>query len=107
MKPSPLISHLSLVTPTPAVNIPAPVSSDRKRFWSAFLEWLASATDGETEQLERVLAEHVHHVRPLVDAVTDALHHRDSAMRLPATLLATLVAHGWQPSAPVLVAQAA
>ena len=107
MKPSPLTSHLSLVTPTPAVNIPAPVSSDRKRFWRAFVEWLASSTDDETEQMERVLAEHAHHVRPLVDAVTDALHHRDSAMRLPATLLATLVAHGWQPSAPLLVAHAA
>lgn len=108
MKPShALTAHLSLVKATPALNLPAPASSDRKRFWRAFVEWLAVATTDESEQMERVLAEHAHHVRPLVDAVTDALHHRDSAMRLPATLLATLVAHGWQPSAPVLVANAA
>ena len=107
MKPSHMTSHLGLVTSTPTADNLATVNSDPKRFRRAAVEWLASATDDETEQIERVLAEHAHHVRPLVDAVTDALQHRDSAMRLPATLLATLVAHGWQPSAPLLVAHAA
>lgn len=96
-------THLSLVAST---SVPA-TSSDRKRFWRAYIDWLAAATDDETEQMERVLSEHAHHVRPLIDAVTDALAHRESAMRLPATLLATLVSHGWKPQAPAHVAHAA
>lgn len=107
MKPSPLPTHLSLVAAVPVTSDPVVVSSDRKRFWRAFVEWIASATDDEAEQMDRVLAEHAHHVRPLVDAVSDALRHRDSAMRLPASLLATLVAHGWRPLGNQVIARAA
>lgn len=106
MKPLISPARLSLVAPASAVHLPAP-SSDRKRFWRAFVDWLAVATDEENEQVELVLAEHAHHVRPLVDAVSDALRHPESATRLPATLLATLVAHGWKPNANPLIAQAA
>lgn len=85
---------------------PAPYSacSHRKLFWSAFLTWLASATDDESEQLERALAPHAHHVRPLEAAVSDAVKdavsrskQRDATPALPPTLLASLVAVGWRP----------
>lgn len=82
----------------------------RKLFWSIFITWLATATDDESEQLERALAPHAHHVRPLADAVSDAIHdvsrgskthtshgQRDSATALPPTLLAELFAAGWRP----------
>ena len=107
MKPLPLATHLGRVAAAPLTHAPTLVSSDRKRFWRAFVEWLATATDDETEQMDRVLAEHAPHVRTLLDAVSDALRHRDSAMRLPTTLLATLVAHGWQPCSAQTFAQAA
>ena len=107
MKLSPLVTHMSLVAAAPAANAPALFCSDRKRFWHGFIEWLSFASDEETEMMERVLAEYAHHVRPLVDVVSDALRHRDSAIRLPTTLLATLVAHGWQPCSAQTFAQAA
>jgi hypothetical protein len=44
-----------------------------------------------------VLSEHAHHVRPLVDAMSDAIAATDAARRLPHTLLATLVGSGWTP----------
>ncbi len=82
----------------------------RKLFWSTFITWLATATDDESEQLERALAPHAHHVRPLADAVSDAIHdvarsskaptsrgQLDPATGLPPTLLAELFAAGWRP----------
>lgn len=91
--------HLSLAhAAIPVPNLVATVTTnDRKVFWHTFLDWLATATADETEQLEQVLAAHAHHVRPLIDAVSDALHDADSAKRLPPTLLAELVAANWQP----------
>jgi len=74
-----------------------PPLTQRKLFWSAFLDWLATATDDESEQLERALAPHAHHVRPLVEAVSEALYESDAATRLPATLLAQFCAAGWRP----------
>lgn len=95
------LPHLSLAhgaIPVPPVASAAHVTThDRKVFWRAFLDWLATATAEETEQLEQVLAAHAHHVRPLIDAVSDALHDADSARRLPPTLLAELLAARWQP----------
>lgn len=72
-------------------------TSDRRRFWQAFLEWLSTASAQETEQLERVLSQHAHHVRPLVDAVGDALLEPSDAALLPSALLATLSRHNWRP----------
>lgn len=111
MKPLPLDTHLSRVAAAPLTRTPTHsptlVSSDRKRFWRAFVEWLATATDDETEQMDRVLAEHAPHMRTLIDAVSDALRRRDSAARLPTTLLATLVAHDWKPRHAQAIAHAA
>lgn len=111
MKPLPLATHLCRAAAAPVTRAPthAPtlVSSDRKRFWLAFVEWLATATDDETEQMDRVLADHAPHVRTLIDAVSDALRRRDSATRLPTTLLATLVAHDWKPQNAQAIARAA
>ncbi len=76
-----------------------PPLTQRKLFWSSFLDWLATATDDESEQLERALAPHAHHVRPLVEAVSEALYESDAATRLPATLLAQFCAAGWRPMA--------
>jgi hypothetical protein len=112
MKPS-----LTLV-PSPAGLAPQSSTSQalhgayshRKLFWSAFITWLATATDEESEQLERALAPHAHHVRPLADAVSDAINdaarssktqrshgQHESATALPHTLLAELFAAGWRP----------
>lgn len=84
------------------------VTTDRRKlFWRAYLSWLATATNEEIEQLALVLAEHAHHVRTLMDAVTDALRFRETALRLPPSLLAELHSSGWRPvttssgSAPV------
>ena len=76
------------------------VAEPRRVFWRAYLDWLATASLDEAEQFERVLCEHAHHVRPLMDAVSDALRTRESAMRLPHSLLVTLFASDWRPSAP-------
>lgn len=100
------IAHLSLAHSASALPNLVPTTTDRKVFWRAFLDWLAHATAEETEQLEQVLAGHAHHVRPLIDAVSDALHDVDSANRLPPTLLAELVAAHWQPR-PMHFARAA
>jgi len=94
-------THLSLV---PSIDRPAPVlvqvaTDPRKLFWRAYLTWLATATDEETEQFEQVMSEHAHHVRPLMDAITDALRLRATALRLPPTLLAELRCSGWRPAA--------
>lgn len=69
----------------------------RKLFWRLYLDWLATATMDETEQLERILARHAHHVRPLVDAVSDAMSSRADAACMPASLLQLLSANAWQP----------
>lgn len=82
----------------------------RKLFWSTFITWLATATDDESEQLERALAPHAHYVRPLADAVSDAINdaarsaktrmghgQHESTIALPPTLLADLFAAGWRP----------
>ncbi|CAD5366602.1 conserved hypothetical protein [Rubrivivax sp. A210] len=91
--------HLTLVS---NVTAAIPGATGRKTackvFWKVFLDWLAVATADETEQLERALAGQAHHVRPLVDAVSDALHDKASAQRLPFTLLASLVAADWRPA---------
>lgn len=99
--------HLSLAHATPVSSQVAHVTThDRKVFWRAFLDWLATATADETEQLEHVLAPHAHHVRPLIDAVSDALNDIDSANRLPPTLLASLATANWKPR-PVAASRAA
>lgn len=89
-------AHLRLLAPPSSVGI-ATVPDRRKVFWRAYLDWLSTATLADTEQFERVLCEHAHHVRPLMDAVGDALRTRESALRLPHALLATLFASGWRP----------
>lgn len=58
---------LTLVATRPGPLLPR---DSRKLLWRLYLNWLAAATMDETEQLERVLARHAHHVRPLVDAVS-------------------------------------
>ena len=75
------------------------LSSDRKVFWKAYLDWLSTAPDDEAEQLEWVLAQHAHHVRPLMAAVSDAIHDPATSAYLPGSLLANLYAAGWQPQA--------
>jgi fatty-acid desaturase len=91
-------THLSLVpTATDAAGTTTEPIPPRKPFWHAFLDWMAVATTQEQEQLEAVLALHSHEVRPLVDAMTDALAQEADAMRIPPTLLANLVASGWTP----------
>jgi len=87
-------------------------AQQRKLFWSAFINWLVHATDEECEQLDRALSSHAHHVRPLIDAVTDAIHAhagsaRDAATALPPTLLAELFTAGWRPGLRRSAAQAA
>ena len=99
-------NHLSLV-PASLVAVNAhrgqaasalvQVATDRRKlFWRAYLTWLATATGEEVDQFERVMAEHAHHVRPLMDAVTEAMRLRETALRLPLTLLAELHYSGWR-----------
>jgi hypothetical protein len=88
--------QLRLLPPAPVLAAATPPDR-RKVFWRAYLDWLATATSAETEQFERVLCGHAHHVRPLMDAVSDALRTRENALRLPHTLLACLAASGWRP----------
>jgi hypothetical protein len=79
---------------------PTAPSDPGKLFWRVFLDWLAGASDDEAEQLERVLAGHAHHVRPLVDAVSDALRTPGDVLALPWSLLLDLALSGWQPEVP-------
>jgi hypothetical protein len=88
-------THLTLV---PASSSPAAPTHPRKLFWHAFLDWLAVATPDEQQQLETVLSRHAHDVRPLIDAVSDAIHDQVDALQLPHTLLAHLLASGWKPN---------
>lgn len=90
----PTVAIAALQVPPAAVLKP---SSDRKVFWKAYLDWLSTASDDEAEQLDRVLAQHAHHVRPLVVAISDAIHDPATASHLPGSLLAELYAAGWQP----------
>lgn len=71
--------------------------TDRKRFWAGYLQWLSTATDAESDQLQRVLSRHAQHVRPVDVAVSDALFDPVDQRQLPPTLLATLVDHDWRP----------
>lgn len=77
---------------------PANSTSDPKVFLRAYFEWLSVATDQEAQQLDAVVMEHSPHVRPLVQVFTDILSSRTHALRLPPTLLATFVSHGWKPA---------
>lgn len=85
---------------------------ERKIFWSVFTTWSSSAPDAEFEQLERVLIPHAHHVRPLPEALADAVAEqaRDSrAPRVPVGLLALLQTVKWPPAThvgPALLAAA-
>lgn len=88
--------QLRLLPPAPPVAA-ATLPDRRKVFWRAYLNWLATATPTETEQFEGALRAHAHHVRPLMNAVSDALRTRENALRLPPTLLACLAASGWRP----------
>lgn len=95
-------NHLSLVPSVAPKDEHAPplvqITTDRRKlFWRAFLTWQATATAEELEQFERVMAEHAHHVRPLMDAITEAMRLRETALRLPLTLLAELHSSGWRP----------
>ncbi len=79
------------------------ISTDRRKlFWRAYLTWQATATADEMEQLELILAEHAQQVRPLMDALSDALsvasRLRETSLQLPSTLLAELLACGWKPA---------
>ena len=91
--------HLSLVQGSSTVPVvcPALPVDRRKVFWRAYLTWLSTATADETEQFELVMSQHAHHVRPLMDAITDALRKRETALRLPLALLAELHSSGWRP----------
>jgi hypothetical protein len=93
------LMHLSLVqgSPTGQAASPAAPVCRRKLFWRAYLDWLSTATADETEQFELVMSAHAHHVRPLMDAITDALRTLETALRLPLTLLAELHSSGWRP----------
>ena len=102
-------SHLTLVT-TPPLSV-----DSRKLFWRVYLDWLGAATFAETNALERALTPHAHEVRPLVDAVSDAMNAAAQAATstdlfsaaatavatahpLPQSLLQALSAQGWMPS---------
>ncbi len=99
MNPSPLrlvVGSASLVIPAQ----PAPPAGDRRAFWRLFMNWLANADAAETEQLERVLTRHAHHVRPLIDAVSEALRDRLDAPRLPLSLIQQMQQARWSPALP-------
>jgi len=79
------------------------ISTDRRKlFWRAYLTWQATASADEMEQLELILAEHAQQVRPLMDALSDALSEtqrlRETTPQPPPTLLAELQACGWRPA---------
>lgn len=90
-------SHLTLVA-SHGVRAPSPlILGDRRVFWRVFIDWLATASIDDTEALERVLERHAHHVRPLVDAVSDAMLDLADINRLPSSLLLALRAAQWAP----------
>lgn len=93
---------LSLVPVAAAIP---PLESPRKVFWRAYLAWLSKSSHEELVQFEQALAPHAHEVRPLVDAVRDALLTDPSS--LPAALLAQLQACGWSASVLQLAHKAA
>lgn len=75
---------------------------ERKLFWKALVDWLATATDDETSQLERALAPHAHHVRPLQQALWDAVADPATASLIPRRLHAFLHAAGWHDATPAM-----
>lgn len=94
----PLAPQLQLHLPTTTSPVAAATQPDRRKvFWHAYLDWLATATEAETDQLELALLGHAHHVRPLMDVVNDAFRTRERALELPHTLLVCLYASGWRP----------
>lgn len=98
-----MVATLSLV---PLV----PVTEDmRKMFWRLYLDWLSMASTDEIIQLDQVLARHAHEVRPLIDAVSDAIHADTNAGAdaLPHGLVNLLRANGWKPRPPVRISQVA
>lgn len=88
-----LVPTTSNPTPLP------PAKGDRRVFWMVFVNWLADASAEDTEQLERALSRHAHHVRPLVDAVSDAITLQHGTSGLPDSLLNALRAARWEPAA--------
>lgn len=84
-------------SPTAAALNEAAPPPQRRLFWRTYLAWLATCSDDEAEQLQQALAEHAPHVRPLINALGDALRDPHAAVQLPASLLAQLTASGWMP----------
>lgn len=95
-------AHLRLVPATSNPTPLPPAKGDRRVFWMVFVNWLANASADDTEQLERTLSRHAHHVRPLVDAVSDAMTLQPGTSGLPDTLLDALRNAHWEPLARVI-----
>jgi len=84
-------------SPTAAALSEAGPPLHRRLFWRTYLAWLATCSDDEAERLQQALSEHAPHVRPLINALGDALRDPHTAVQLPASLLAQLTASGWMP----------
>jgi hypothetical protein len=81
--------------------------ASRRVFWRVYSEWTSLASDAELAQLERALAEHAPHVRPIHAALGDAMRDPDHARAVPLSLLASLDAARWKPECRPIAAQAA
>ena len=103
MTKAPTLSLVSHVLHAPLV--PIRCHSSRHLFWRLYLDWMATATDAETDALERALSPHAHHIRPLVDAIADALARPEPVV--PVSLIAALTRGGWQPSVSPMALTAA
>ncbi|MFT3819842.1 MAG: hypothetical protein QM750_19890 [Rubrivivax sp.] len=93
-------SHLRLVVNRTALPASTQPRSSRCQFWFIFLRWLSHATDEDGERLERVLAPNAHHVRPLVEAMSDAMLDERQRDRLPISLVDALCQGNWAPERP-------
>lgn len=68
----------------------------RKAFWHACLDWLATASEGDLEELASVLTANVTtEVRPLISALRDAMRQEATRRGLPQSLIRQLQAANW------------
>lgn len=68
----------------------------RKAFWHAYLDWLATASEGDLEELASVLTANVTtEVRPLISALRDAMRQEATRRGLPQSLIQQLQAANW------------
>lgn len=83
------------------VVLPTPLEAQRRArqiFWHAWLTWLSTAPDADTNAIEELLAPLAHHVRPLHQVMAEVFDEPTLRRQVPTALQSHLQLAGWPPA---------